>query len=111
LTGVFLDPPYKEGRAPDLYATDSLTIGDDVAQWAFEHGDDKNLRIALCGYTGEYTVPDGWTVERWKTSGGYGSQGNGAGRDNSVKETIWFSPHCERGKQMDMFGGFSGVTE
>ena len=30
----------------------------------------------------------------WKAKGGYGSQGNGAGRANSGRERIWFSPHC-----------------
>jgi len=60
-------------------------------------------RIALCGYSGEHSMPGGWIEVPWKTAGGYGSQGNGQGRANAARERIWFSPHCSTPKQMRMF--------
>ena len=33
-------------------------------------------------------------IHGWKAKGGYGSQGDGAGRANAARETVWFSPHC-----------------
>ncbi|HKT87776.1 MAG TPA: hypothetical protein VJQ59_05040, partial [Candidatus Sulfotelmatobacter sp.] len=35
-----------------------------------------------------------WDCLAWKARGGYGSQGNGSGRENAARERIWFSPHC-----------------
>ncbi len=97
-TAVFLDPPYSDeaGRQSDLYATDSGTVAHDVRAWAIEWGADPRMRIALCGYEGEHAMPGDWEEIAWKTPGGYGSQGaaDGDGRQNSKKETIWFSPHC-----------------
>ena len=54
------------------------------------------MRIALCGYDTEHgdAMPDGWHAHAWKSRGGYGSQGNGRGRANAGRETVWFSPHC-----------------
>ncbi len=97
-TAVFLDPPYSDeaGRQSDLYATDSGTVAHDVRAWAIEHGEDPRMRIALCGYAGEHAMPGDWEEIAWKAAGGYGSQGDGAGRANSARETIWFSPHCLR---------------
>lgn len=63
-------------------------------KWAIENGDHPDLRIALCGYEGNYQMPDGWQKVSWKAAGGYGSQGNGNGRVNAGREVIWFSPHC-----------------
>ena len=96
LTAVFLDPPYSDasGRDPDLYAVDSLDVAHECREWAIANGDNPLLRIALCGYDGEHAMPDGWTVYRWKAAGGFGSQGDGAGRENAHKETVWFSPYC-----------------
>jgi hypothetical protein len=95
-TGVFLDPPYSEdaGRDKEIYATDDLTVAHDVRKWAIENGNHPDLRIALCGYDGEHDMPDSWECIEWKAAGGYGSQGDGAGRENSARERIWFSPHC-----------------
>jgi hypothetical protein len=50
------------------------------------------MRIALCGYKGEYEMPDDWECVSWKAHGFAMGQGNG--RENSKKERIWFSPHC-----------------
>ena len=99
LTAVFLDPPYADsaGRQADLYREDSSTVAHAVREWAIQWGDDPRMRIALCGYDGEHLMPESWTVFDWKARGGYGSQGDddeAAGRANSKKERIWFSPHC-----------------
>jgi hypothetical protein len=67
-----------------------------VRAWALDNGDNPFLRIALCGYEGEHTMPDSWECIAWKAGGGYGSQGNGAARENAGRERIWFSPHCLR---------------
>jgi len=94
-TGIFLDPPYADGDAQYAGGNDR-TLTHDVAEWAASIGDDPRYRIALCGYEGTLDVPDTWTVHRWKADGGYGVQGNGAGRANAHRETIWFSPHCRQ---------------
>ena len=98
-TAVFLDPPYtaKASRKSGLYARDDEDIGHAVRDWAVECGDDPRMRIALCGYDGEYEMPARWECVAWKARGGYGSQGDGEstnGRANARKERIWFSPHC-----------------
>ena len=96
ITGVLLDPPYLDeaDRTDNLYAVDDLTVAHAVREWAIAHGDDARLRIALCGYDGEHAMPDTWTRVEWKAHGGYGSQGEGRGRENAARERIWFSPHC-----------------
>ena len=94
LTGVFLDPPYShEARDDNLYAVDSMTVAQEVWRWAMDNGDNPLLRIALCGYEGEFDMPDTWECVAWKAAGGYASQ-NGNGNDNGTRERIWFSPHC-----------------
>jgi hypothetical protein len=109
LTGVFLDPPYTEkaNRKSSLYARDDEDIGHQVRDWAVSVGDDPQIRLALCGYEGEYEMPESWECHAWKARGGYGSQGDGettAGRENATKERIWFSPHCIRpAKQATLF--------
>src|SRR6185437_15164782 len=98
ITGVFLDPPYADeaDRADSLYSTDDLTVAHAVREWAVANGDNRNLRIALSGYDGEHQMPDSWECIAWKARGGYGSQGEGRGRENSGRERIWFSPFCLR---------------
>ena len=97
-TGVFLDPPYADSadRQGDLYSTDSNSVAHAVREWAIENGVNLDMRIALCGYDGEHAMPDSWECISWKACGGYGSQGNGRGRDNAGRERIWFSPACLR---------------
>jgi hypothetical protein len=96
ITGVFLDPPYADeaNRTDNLYASDSGSVAHAVASWAREWGDHPDMRIALCGYDGEHAMPDSWECLEWKARGGYGSQGQGSGRENAGRERIWFSPHC-----------------
>ena len=92
--GVFLDPPYPtEGRSGNLYALDN---GDEIFpavwQWAKEHGDRPNFRIAICGLDGHFdNIPDGWRIHRWR-NGGMQSR---VRRD----ELVLFSPHCHGDNQ------------
>ncbi|NIR32910.1 MAG: DNA adenine methylase [Gammaproteobacteria bacterium] len=90
---VFLDPPYAhEFRDPDLYSEDDPAVSAVVREWALQHGDDPDLRIALCGYWDEHRtdMPDSWTPYRWKAARGYAGNDN----RNREQETIWLSPHC-----------------
>lgn len=94
VTGVLLDSPYDgDLRDKDCYAVEGHKISAEVRDWAVAHGDDRRLRIALCGYEGEHAMPDTWECVAWKAGGGYANQ-SGRGSINSHKERIWFSPHC-----------------
>ena len=97
LCGVFLDPPYADtaDRNETLYRKDSLQVAHAVREWAIAHGDDKRVRIALCGYDGEHQMPASWKCVAWKAQGGYGNQSTESkGRENAFRERVWFSPHC-----------------
>lgn len=103
LTGIVLDPPYSDDeRCADLYVKDSGTVAAKVRDWALSVGDDPRLRIALCGYDTEHDMP-GWSTGSWIYKGGYGNQGDGRGRANNKRETVWFSPHCLNSKQGSLF--------
>ena len=91
-TAVLLDPPYDDEEHSVRYSAHS-SVAADVAAWARDHGADPRLRIALCGYEGGADLP-GWVCVPWKAHGGFGSQGDGRGRENAKRERIWFSPHC-----------------
>jgi len=92
LCGIFLDPPYRSQNSID-YAGGLAVDHAALEAWCRENGARPELRIALCGYEGEYDLP-GWGVTEWKAHGGYGRQGDGAGRANAARERVWFSPHC-----------------
>lgn len=83
---VVLDPPYSQTDA--VYAHDSSTVAHDVRAWCEANGQDKRLRIALCGHAGEHEALEaqGWRVATWDKDGGY------QGADD--RERIWFSPFC-----------------
>jgi DNA adenine methylase len=100
--GVFLDPPYDEEiRNNSLYNTDGKgaeKLSASVRAWALAHGDDKRLRIVLCGYEGEHAMPDSWTVKAWTAGASFQTArcagAKGGNQDNRRKERLWFSPHC-----------------
>jgi hypothetical protein len=96
VTGILLDPPYSADEQSVTYSAQHRDIASDVQAWAVLNGDNEQLRIALCGYDGEHAMPESWTAVSWKARGGYGSQGDGRGRENAARERIWFSPHCIR---------------
>lgn len=97
VTAVFLDPPYSD-RADNkdgFYAQDSLSVAGDVLSWAIANGRNPMLRIALCGYEGDYSMPVDWTQFSWSAVGGYGNR-KGQGAKNRHRERVWFSPHCQK---------------
>lgn len=93
--GVFLDPPYAQAERADVYAYESGAAVE-AREWCLANGGDPALRIVLAGYAGEHDALEarGWRAVRWKARGGYGSQGDGRGRENAARETLWLSPHC-----------------
>lgn len=101
-TAVLLDPPYDEDEHAISYSAETANVSALVRQWAIENGNNPLLRIALCGYEGEHVMPPDWECVAWKARGGYGSQGDGDGRENAARERIWFSPACIR-PEMDLF--------
>ena len=108
LTAVFLDPPYAVDDRADCYdGNEDREVAHKVREWAIERGDDKRMRIALCGYEGEHIMPATWACVPWKARGGYGSQAADGENANAERERIWFSPHClgvSGPVQSDLFG-------
>lgn len=100
--GIFLDPPYGDVAERDMQCygeTDSGSVAADVRSWAVAAGDDRRLRIALCGYKEEHEseIPDSWERFAWKAHGGMGNRRKETrGRANRERERIWFSPGCHR---------------
>ena len=95
-TGIFLDPPYPTAeRRPGIYNCDD-DIWPDVCAWCEEHGNDMNLRIALCGYDGTWDPPDGWTTYKWVSGSASRTKAKKQGRNkiNRFRERVWFSPGC-----------------
>jgi hypothetical protein len=114
LCGVFLDPPYGATDRSDCYANEDYSVAERVRAWCVDRGDDPQMRIALCGYTGEgheQLESLGWSVMAWKAAGGYGTQGKSdmrRGADNAKRERIWFSPHCVAANAAPLFAGLEG---
>ena len=97
VTGVFLDPPYATEDRDDLYNHDSREVAKDVEAWCIAHGEDRDLRIALCGYDTDYpNLPPTWDCIAWKANGGYANQERERtrGKENAFRERLWFSPFC-----------------
>ncbi len=107
LTAVLLDPPYDRTQRADVYAVET-DAAHRAQAWAIEHGDNPLLRIALCGYD-SIEMPAGWRMVRWKAAGGYGSQGEGRGRENAAREVVWFSPHCLDLDALPLFAGMEAA--
>lgn len=96
-TGVVLDPPYGTGEVDYSQGGNRSTgIAEKVREWAIEQGENPDMRIALCGYEGQFEMPEDWTVEEWKAAGGYSSTAkqDTQGKANRHRERVWFSPAC-----------------
>jgi site-specific DNA-adenine methylase len=103
LTGILFDPPYPEGTYSYGEGADR-EVAHEVRDWCKANGDNPLLRLALCGYDEHNDLAElGWTPHNWKTGGGYGNQSDGAGRENSAREVVWFSPHCLSEQQARLF--------
>jgi DNA adenine methylase len=100
LTGVLLDPPYSIRRCEEaVYGQEDRDVAPQVRDWAYGHGWNPMLRIALCGYEDEHQMPADWTQVVWDHPMGY-SERTGGDRKH---EAIWFSPHCLQAIQMSAF--------
>lgn len=88
--GVFLDPPYLDGRMDYAAGGAGTDLSAQVRAWCVEHGDDKRLRAVLSGYAGEHDALEsrGWRAIKWKANGGYG---NASGNENARRERLWLS--------------------
>lgn len=105
LTGVFLDPPYTKGAMDYAAGGVGGELADKVRAWCAKNGNDKRLRIVLCGHAGEHDalLQEGWHLRAWTARKGYASTDEAL--ENSASETLWCSPHCvpERQKQEALF--------
>lgn len=96
-SGILLDPPYSNGeRASGLYTEDNGDVTRRVYEYAMANGDNPQLRIAVCGYEGEYDFPESWECVAWHARGGYDGQSHDKETigKNRERERLWFSPHC-----------------
>lgn len=103
--GVYLDPPYSEGKQQYAVGGTGTSVSADVREWCAEHGSNPRVRIVLSGYAGEHDglAARGWSVVEWKTKGGYGSAATG--NKNQKRERLWLSPHCLGADFGPLFGG------
>jgi len=94
LTAVFLDPPYTKGAMDYSAGGMGLGIADQVREWCAANGDNKLLRIVLCGHAGEHDalLAHGWRTRKWMARKGYALTDEAI--ENSASETLWCSPHC-----------------
>jgi len=97
--GIFFDPPYgSKLRKGKVYEYDCSMVSTGVEKYVLGIGENKNIRIVVCGYEGEYEklIQGGWRVIPWKAGGGYRS-GTHKYKDplhNRLKERLFLSPHC-----------------
>ena len=94
LTAVFLDPPYAKGAMDYAAGGVGTDLPMQVQAWCAANGDDKNLRIVLCGHAGEHDalLAKGWHTRTWTARKGYAITDEAV--QNSKDETLWCSPHC-----------------
>lgn len=94
VTGVFLDPPYTEGKMQYAAGGVGGALASAARDWCAAHGAHPKLRIVLCGRGGEHDalLDHGWHTRTWRARGGYAkTAGAKAAR---ASETLWCSPHC-----------------
>lgn len=121
-TGVFLDPPYPtergdtgaKSRDDSLYINDKTqdlnALRDEVLAWCRKWGQDKRIRVVVCGYEGDgYAdlIGEGWAETQWEAGGGYANQRRGGkGKsENAKRERIWWSPGVPSSVVPDLFAG------
>jgi len=94
LTGVFLDPPYTKGAMNYAAGGVGTDLPLQVQAWCAANGQDKQLRIVLCGHAGEHDalLQHGWHLRTWTARKGYATTDEAV--QNSKDETLWCSPHC-----------------
>lgn len=109
LTAVFLDPPYTKGSMNYSAGGVGGDLANDVRAWCQVNGANKQLRIVLCGHSGEHDalLASGWQTRTWTARKGYALTDEAI--ENSASETIWCSPHCmpEINVTNDLFEAFA----
>lgn len=93
---IFLDPPYEVSG--DVYRVSEGSVGKEVVDFCIENGKNRQLRIAVCGYSETIEIPSDWEEVPWKASIGFASQSALSEKENKnrFRERIWFSPGCLR---------------
>jgi site-specific DNA-adenine methylase len=94
LTAVFLDPPYTKGEMDYSAGGVGGELAMDVQAWCQANGQDKAMRIVLCGHRGEHDalLGHGWHTRTWTARKGYALTDEAV--ENSASETLWCSPVC-----------------
>ncbi len=94
LTAVFLDPPYTKGAMDYTAKGTGGAMADEVRAWCAANGQNKLLRIVLCGHAGEHDelLDNGWIARKWTARKGYARTNEAVA--NSASETVWCSPYC-----------------
>jgi len=93
ITAIFLDPPYNLNGRDKVYNNET-NVFSEVLQWCKDNQDNKKLRIAVCGYEGDFDLSEDWEKYSWATNGGMANLGESRGKENAKKEVIYFSPNC-----------------
>lgn len=93
ITAIYCDPPYSFDNRTKVYK-EKTDIYREVCDWAVANGDNPRLRIAVSGYSDDYSFPDDWQKISWNTGGGMSSLGYNQGKINAKREVVYFSPHC-----------------
>ena len=93
-TAVFLDPPYTKGAMDYAAGGVGGVLADEVRAWCRDNGDNKKLRIVLCGHAGEHDelLVHGWSIRKWNARKGYALRSEAV--ENRASETLWVSPAC-----------------
>ena len=101
ITGVFLDPPYRQHH--DEYASqeDVEGVWQRLGAWCEENGSRSDVRIVLCGYEGDWEAPAGWETIAYT--------GRGTSSANRTRERLWASPSCTG--TMSLFAQFPSLSE
>ena len=100
-TAVFLDPPYTKGAMDYAAGGVGGALADEVRAWCRDNGDNKKLRIVLCGHAGEHDelLSHGWSIRKWNARKGYALRSEAV--ENSASETLWVSPACVGAPEAD----------
>lgn len=93
-SGVFLDPPYTSADMDYPCGGVGGPLATEVREWCADNGGNKDLRIVLCGHSGEHDalLAHGWSCRPLKATPGYARAA--AAKARAKSEMLWFSPHC-----------------
>jgi DNA adenine methylase len=89
LTGVYLDPPYGEGKMEYSAGGNHSSIAKDVWNWAIEAGENPKMRIIVSAYEDGRAVPSGWSKKTFAARSGYSKN-----KSTAKREVLYCSPNC-----------------